>query len=177
MLGAEVSDICTGNDVLRRHLAGVIGAELVKQIKKDTRQNCYWIANTESTRSKTGGKHWYLIIKTSEGTFEVFDPLGTKYTFNPPYLPQNTIKCTFNIPGITAEAVRKRMGKIDASCEFNVGRVQGESENCALFCLLFALRRFQRWDEDWEEVFDDTFTADLEKNEKRVEAFYRGLKR
>ena len=73
MLAHLLSNFCEANVVLRKHFISIIAAEEVKRLKKSVVANCFWIANTDNFP----GKHWYLIVRTLDNEWQVFDPLGT----------------------------------------------------------------------------------------------------
>ena len=48
MLGSQITEFCESDVTLRRHFAGVIGADQVKRLKRDnSRLNCFFVANTD----------------------------------------------------------------------------------------------------------------------------------
>lgn len=150
--GLEITSLCKGSPLLEKHFVAVIGAESVKKIKRQRRSNCFWIANTETI--KENGAHWYAIISSDDGFWELFDPLG-----------------------ITKDEVKRRLGKV-TDADYNISSVQGsDSTNCALFCLWFVYKRYERFDEEFGDVLNACFSEDTDKNEARVMRFYNNIRR
>ena len=56
---------------------------------------------------------------------------------------------------------------------YNSTRVQGDSGICGQFCCLYIVQRHYNPHETFSDVLNETFSADLEKNEQKVQEFMK----
>ena len=83
----------------------------------------------------------------------------------------------FDSLGVTLQQVQDRLGKICGHCFFNTARFQPTSSNsCAKYAVFFAYVRFINYDEDFEEVIESYFEENLDKNEQRVQEWFKNDK-
>ncbi len=94
------------------------------------------------------GKHWFVIIRTSEHLVEIFDSLGSS---------KNYIKDNIRYEGVF---------------EYNTFPVQcQDSYYCGAFAIYFLVERYSNLDLEFEELLNDIFSPTCEENQQKVKEF------
>lgn len=135
----EINAYLRGNKVTRKHFLGILAYDELPIIQS----NGFYIVN--SGHSSTLGQHWMVILRL-KGKIEFFDSLARAPEYYSPLIESYLFRNALNY-------------------EMSVKRIQGRSNFCANYCMLYCYLRIKKYS---MLEFLDMFDSDLEMNDKLV---------
>lgn len=111
--------------------------------------NFYLVISSDRSSASEPGKHWFIILKTGKGSYELFDSLGTSRTF-------------------VTEKVR-----LPGQFKFNTTPLQADSSStCGQFCVYYIVHRLHNLDLCYVDFLNDFFCELPSINETRITNFW-----
>lgn len=138
-----ISEYLLSNEVTKHRFIGVLSFQ---ELPDYSDKVCgFYIVNTDTVEGS--GKHWLVINKVNNGNIEFFDSLGKS-------------------PNTYSSHILKFLENSASSYSFSNKRIQGNSDLCGDYCIMFIYLRLTGLSyQDFLKLFSD----DLNENDEMID--------
>lgn len=136
----EIKEYLLGNELTSKYFLGTLAYDELPSVKH---KKGFYIVNTG--HSSTPGVHWVVILKLND-IIEFFDSLA-------------------NLPSFYSADFEKYLIKNGPQYKMSIKKVQGQSNFCGNYCILFCYFRCKNYN---MSDFLSLFSSNLQKNDNLV---------